>query len=119
MLGGLWEFPGGKREEGEVLEETCARELIEELGVGVSVGEHLMTLKHAYSHFKITLHAFRCALAGQLPETGRLDLQWVAIEDLEQLAFPRANRRLIEFLTRSTALHAVEDGNLARDPHRR
>jgi A/G-specific adenine glycosylase len=108
MLGGLWEFPGGKREEGEGLEETCARELMEELGVGVSVGEHLMTLKHAYSHFKITLHAFRCTLAGTLPENGRPDRQWVAIEELGQFAFPRANRRLVEFLTRSAVSQAVE-----------
>ncbi|RMH53256.1 MAG: A/G-specific adenine glycosylase [Bacteroidetes bacterium] len=99
MLGGLWEFPGGKREPNEPLHETCRRELHEELGIEVSVGERLCRIDHAYSHFKITLHAFRCALHAGTPtsRTGQ-PLHWVAVEALGDYAFPRANRRLIEHL---------------------
>jgi A/G-specific adenine glycosylase len=67
MLGGLWEFPGGKRERGETLPECLAREMREEMDVEVGVGELLLVVEHAYTHFRITLHAFRCRLLSGEP----------------------------------------------------
>jgi A/G-specific adenine glycosylase len=100
MLGGLWEFPGGKRQDDEPLRETCRRELQEELGIAVEVGPLVQRIKHAYSHFKITLHAFRCRhVAGTPISCEGQPLEWVALENLDDYAFPRANRRLIETLT--------------------
>lgn len=101
LLGGLWEFPGGKKEKGESVEAACLRELKEEVGITVAVDAPFATIKHAYSHFKITLHAFRCHVEAGTPssEEGQ-PLRWVAPEELDDYAFPRANRRLIEELER-------------------
>ncbi len=101
MLGGLWEFPGGKAEPGEALPDACRREIQEELGVEVEVGEAVAQIEHAYSHFKITLHAFRCRItAGEPVHHAAQPVRWVAIDDLGGLAFPRANRHLIDTLIR-------------------
>ena len=112
LLGGLWEFPGGKREEEEDLKETCRRELREELDVDVEVGALFHKLDHAYSHFKITLHAFRCRLpadASPTPAEGQL-ARWVPPEALSDYAFPRANRRLIEELEARRQRPTLFDG---------
>ena len=63
LLGGLWEFPGGKVEPGESQEDCLRREILEELGVRIHVGERLTVVKHAYTHFRITLHAFHARIA--------------------------------------------------------
>lgn len=101
LLGGLWEFPGGKQEDGESIETACRREVKEELGISVAVTDHFYTLSHAYSHFKITLHAFRCRIEDGSPEAREgQPFRWVDLNDLDDYAFPRANRRLIEELDR-------------------
>jgi len=107
LLGGLWEFPGGKQEVGESLKETCVRELREELGIEVAVSKRFHRLAHAYTHFKITLHAFSCQIErGEVCSRLGQPTRWVMPDELYDYAFPRANRRLIEQLLQAKDAHA-------------
>ena len=100
MLGGLWEFPGGKKEPGESLEQTVLREVHEEVGIEVEAEKKLCTVKHAYSHFRITLTAFLCRyVSGTVTETHTdQPIRWVHPEELHEYPFPRANQKIIEAL---------------------
>jgi len=100
LLGGLWEFPGGHRKRGEALAQCVAREVCEELGIEVAVGEEFAVVEHAYSHFRITLHAFHCRwLRGRPRALGCAAWKWVSPRELSRYAFPAANRKVIENLT--------------------
>ncbi len=97
LLGGLWEFPGGKQEPDETLKETVIREIHEELAIEIEVGEKLTEVKHAYSHFKITLHAYHCQYLSGEPQLLSADaLTWARPDELTQYAFPKANNRVID-----------------------
>lgn len=104
MLGGLWEFPGGKQQPGETPAETVVREVREETGLAVRVGDPYATVRHAYSHFRITLTAFRCEwISGRARPRASAELKWVLPADLAQYPFPRANRRIGDLVTREGA----------------
>lgn len=93
LLGGLWEFPGGKVQAGETHAQALAREIREELGAEVRVGRHIVSVDHAYTHFSITLHAYSCRLEnGERPAAREHDdLKWVRREELGRYAFPKAD----------------------------
>ncbi len=99
LLGGLWEFPGGKRQSGESLEDCLVREVREELGIEVEVGPLLTTVEHAYTHFRITLHAYDCRYVSGEPRCmGCTEWKWVAPQDLADYAFPAANHAIINIV---------------------
>jgi A/G-specific adenine glycosylase len=99
LLGGLWEFPGGKLEPGETISECITREIQEELGIDIVVEEHLITIDHAYSHFKVTLHVHHCRhLAGEPQPIDCDEVRWVPLADLDQYPFPTANSKIINAL---------------------
>lgn len=97
LLGGLWKFPGGERGADETLQQGLRRRVREELGIGIKVGEALTSVDHAYTHFRITLHAFRCAGWNGTPRAiGCHQYQWVASDRLDDFPFSRVDRRVIE-----------------------
>jgi A/G-specific adenine glycosylase len=99
LLGGMWEFPGGKQEEGESLEECLRREIAEELDFAIGVEELLVQVEHAYTHFSITLHAFKARyLSGQPRAVECADWRWIDPAELDDFAFSRADRKVIEYL---------------------
>ncbi len=104
LLGGLWEFPGGKRQGRETLPETVRREIAEELEIEVQVGDPIATIRHAYTHFHITLHAYHCHHLRGAPRPRAADAwQWLPVARLPELAFPRANQRILELLLNAAA----------------
>jgi A/G-specific adenine glycosylase len=103
MLGGLWEFPGGKLESDETIEECIARELKEELGINVDVGDFLMTVKHAYSHFTMTMHVYYTKIVSGRPRPIHCaDYKWVKIPDLSAYAYSKADLQVVTRLQTET-----------------
>jgi A/G-specific adenine glycosylase len=99
LLGGLWEFPGGKLEEGETIETCIARELQEELDIAVTVGAELITVDHAYSHKKLRFVVHLCTwVSGDPQPLASQQVRWVRPEELKNFPFPAANARIIEAL---------------------
>ena len=99
LLGGMWEFPGGKQEQGETIETCIARELKEELGIAVTVGSELITVDHAYSHKKLRFVVHLCDWeSGEPQPLASQQVRWVRPDDLGNYAFPAANARIIEAL---------------------
>jgi len=100
LLGGLWEFPGGTQEADEDLPTCLRREIIEELGVEVQVGSHFGTYQHAYTHFRVTLHAYFCTLQDKEPEClEHSELRWIDLSDLDDYPMGKIDRQISNHLT--------------------
>jgi mutator protein MutT len=98
-LGGLWEFPGGKREPDESFETCLIRELREELGIEVAVGELVESLTQDYAEKRVHLRFFRCEWKQNEPQTlGCAEWRWVRPQELNQYEFPAADARLLRML---------------------
>lgn len=99
MLGGLWELPGGKVEAGETFECALHRELREELSIEVKILEPLMTIKHTYTRFHMTLHVFHCRhIAGEPRAIECAYWTWALPDELENYTFPAADRKILAAL---------------------
>ncbi|WP_309143871.1 A/G-specific adenine glycosylase [Oscillatoria sp. HE19RPO] len=102
LLGGLWEFPGGKIEPGETVSDCIHREIREELAIAVEVGAKLITLEHAYTHFRVTLTVHHCRHVSGEPQPLESDeVRWVRLDEIDQFPFPKANVKIIEALRQS------------------
>jgi len=99
LLGGLWAFPSGKRDPGETLEEALRRALREKLHVRVVIHKEVGAVRHAYSHYRITLHGFLCEAPGGALPAGE-GAGWLPGRGDGAYALPRADRTLVEFIRR-------------------
>jgi A/G-specific adenine glycosylase len=99
MLGGLWEFPGGKQEPNETIQECISRELEEELGIKTDIGEFLVTVKHAYSHFTMELHTYFATISSGTPRAIECkDFQWLEVSNLRKVPYSTADLKIIDEL---------------------
>lgn len=103
-MGGLWEFPGGKIEPGETIEECIKREIDEELAIDIEINEHLITIDHTYTNLRVTLTVYECRHLQGVPQALECDeIRWVNLEQLEQFDFPAANFQIITALKQKVA----------------
>ncbi len=99
MLGGLWEFPGGKQETGETIQQCIVRELKEELGINIEIGDFLITVKHAYSHFTMEMHTYFAKIKSGRPRPIECqNFQWLEIPDLRKVPYSKADLYIIDEL---------------------
>ena len=99
MLGGLWEFPGGKQEPEESIESCIKRELQEELGIITEIGEFLVLVKHAYSHFTMDMYTHWATIKSGTPKTIECqDFKWIKPSELRKFPYSKADLKIIEKL---------------------
>ncbi len=100
-LAGFWEFPGGKRETGETLEDCLRRELFEELGIRIDMPVPYRIIRHDYPEKTVELHFFRCTIEeGHAEPLDSAEIRWVVPADLGRFTFPPADRIIIDALQR-------------------
>jgi A/G-specific adenine glycosylase len=101
LLGGLWEFPGGKIERGESPEDACRREIAEEVNLSVEVTGLIARVDHAYSHFRVAVDVFDCQYrAGEVRLSGPTDFRWILVDETDEYAFPAMNHKIFPYLKR-------------------
>lgn len=96
LLGGMWEFPGGKCQDGESLQACLKREICEELNLEIEVRETFGVYRHAYTHYRVTLHAFFCSVPnGRQPQPmeGQA-IRWVELQELSQYPMGKIDRQI-------------------------
>ena len=104
-LGGLWEFPGGKREKNETFEQCLVREIHEELGAEISANKLLKEIVHAYPNKTVRLKFFSCRLIhGEPQPLGCAALKWIGESELDNYKFPDADAKLLLKLKNSPEL---------------
>ena len=103
LLGGLWEFPGGQRKTGERLPECLRREIKEALGITIRVGKGCATLKHTFTHFRITLHVFEAVWAGgKVRALKAAAFRWVKPNQLGSYAMGKTDRAIARMVETGT-----------------
>lgn len=107
VMANLWEFPGGKIEQGETPEDCIKREIKEELGIIIEVERPLIEITHHYSEFIVTLHVYICKLIeGEPHPLECAEVRWVKPSELKDFEFPEANQQIIDRLQKGGSFHS-------------
>lgn len=97
MLGGLWVFPGGRLKPSEAPADTLRRDIREDTGLRVRVGFPYCRVEHGYTHFTVTLTAYRCEWRrGEARALADDEVCWVRLQDVGAYPLPRANHKVLE-----------------------
>jgi len=111
LLADLWEFPGGKKEEGESLEQALKREIKEELNTDIQDIRFLTRVHHSYTQFQVTLHAFECRLQKELQIKGK-NMRWITLKGLRRFPFPSGSVKIVKFLEKQ---RSQQDRRISRE----
>ena len=104
LLGGMWEFPGGRVEQGESSEAACIRHIRQKTGLSVTVAGHLGRIRHAYTHFKVSVDLFFCRWqTGEVRLEGPVDHRWVRVDELAHYPLPKTHHKFMPLLGRKGA----------------
>ncbi len=97
LLGGLWEFPGGKSKNNEANQDACIRSIKESTGLHIEIHAYLTSVKHAYSHFKIKMDVFLCRTSSSsVVLNGPSDFRWIDIDDISKFPIHKANHKFLQ-----------------------
>ena len=113
-MGGLWEFPGGKGEQGEGDRAALRREVKEELGVDSRVTDRVFAILHEYRGFTLDFRVYACHLLGEPKPMEAADMRWILPHELRGLSFPPADAMLVEALSKGQDLSIFKN----MDPQR-
>ena len=103
LLGGLWGFPGGEKQSQQTLRQALRKTVRKDLGIQVTCKKESVAVKHAYTHFKITVHVFLCRIREGTPRPiGYPRCQWAGPEDLGELPLSRVDRKILQALSITT-----------------
>ena len=108
---GFWEFPGGKREEGESGEDAIIREIKEELGVTIETDGFIATIEHDYPDFHLIMDCYYAhVVEGVIKANEHMALRWISVDEIEGLEWLPADWKVLPFV-REKAMH-LEDSEL-------
>lgn len=98
----LWEFPGGRVQNGESDADALRRSLRDRLGCECSVGHRVLLVTHAYTGYTLDMVVYRCAVAGEARPLRVHDVRWVKPEQFGDFRFPGADQQTVDKLLRDT-----------------
>lgn len=108
---GFWEFPGGKREEGESGEDAIIREIKEELDVTIETDGFIATIEHDYPDFHLIMDCYYAhVVEGVIKANEHMALRWISVDEIEGLEWLPADWKVLPFV-REKAMH-LEDSEL-------